>query len=77
MKNFFKKLFKKNADRGNQIEWYAEYKTDDGHTGRVDEVWMIDIIEQKAMKDGCKSCMWSVMGGEWFDSFQPSMEKEA
>ncbi len=51
-------------------DWYADFKMEDGQTGRVFSVWELEAVEGVARKRGHKSLMWSVKGDEWFDSFK-------
>lgn len=65
----FKKIFRKN--KKSAAEWYADYIRENGKTGRVYSTYEVDIVERLAIDHGENSILWSVCGGEWFDSFQP------
>lgn len=67
MFNKIKRLFTRKTE---QNEWYAEYKMEDGQTGRVYDIWSVYSVEQIAYNRGHKSLWFSVMGGDWFDSFK-------
>lgn len=50
-------------------QWYADFRMEDGQTGRVYTVEEITSVENAAFKLGHKAIYWSVNGGEWFNSW--------
>lgn len=62
-----KSLFQKSAPVDN---WYADYRMEDGQTGRVFTLLEVCSVERVACKRGHKSLWWSVNGGDWFDGFK-------
>ena len=63
----FKKLFNKSRKAN---EWFADYRMEDGRTGRVYDGFEIDIVENIARKAGHTAIYWSVNNGEWFNSWE-------
>lgn len=60
------KFFKKNTTQDN---WFADYRMEDGKTGRVYSTFEVDAVERVAYKKGHNAIYWSVKGGEWFNSW--------
>ena len=67
MFKMFAKLFKKSHEVDN---WFADFRMEDGRTGRVFSVYEIEAVENNARKAGHKAIYWSVNGGEWFNSWE-------
>ena len=68
LKNLFNRIFKKNTQENNN-NWYADYRMEDGRTGRVWSTFEVDAVERIAFKNNHNELWWSVMGGEWFNGF--------
>lgn len=63
-----KNLFKRN--RKPVDNWYADYRMEDGSTGRITETIEIYRVENIAHERGHSAIYWSVNGGEWFNSWE-------
>ena len=66
-KKLLSKVFKKSHEDDN---WFADFRMEDGRTGRVFSVYEVDLVEGLAHKAGHKAIYWSVNGGEWFNSWE-------
>lgn len=69
-KKLLNRIFQSKVKEDNS--WYADYKMEDGRTGRVWSTFEVDAVERIAFKCNHKSLWWSVKGGEWFNGFSYS-----
>lgn len=66
MFNLFKKIICKPAAE----KWEAEYRMEDGQTGKCFSIYEVEAVERAADKRDHKSVWFRVNGGEWFNSFE-------
>lgn len=71
MMKLFNKLFNKKINKTPIVEeWYADYRMEDGQTGRIYSSFEIDSVENAAYNRGHNAIYWSIKGGEWFNSWE-------